>query len=109
MGRVRMPDRKRIAVNLGADFDAQAIWLGSFNMAIQSLMHRGQFGAKVGLPRLLEVWERYGVMTSVFAPGHSVDTFPRSCVAWSMPGTRSDTTGATTRTRRRSPVRPRRS
>lgn len=29
-----------------------------------------------GLARLLEVWERYGVMTSVFAPGHSVDTFP---------------------------------
>jgi hypothetical protein len=59
MGRVRMPDGKRIAVNLGADFDAQAIWLGSFNMPIQSLMHRGQFGAEVGLPRLLEVWERY--------------------------------------------------
>jgi peptidoglycan-N-acetylglucosamine deacetylase len=76
MGRVRMPDGKRIAVNLGADFDAQAIWLGSFNMPIQSLMQRGQFGAEVGLPRLLEVWERYGVTTSVFAPGHSVDTFP---------------------------------
>ena len=36
MGRVRMPDGKRIAVNPGADFDAQAIWLGSFNMPIQS-------------------------------------------------------------------------
>jgi hypothetical protein len=62
-----MPEGKRIAVNLGADFDAQAIWLGSFNMPIQSLMQRGQFGAEVGLPRLLEVWERYGVTTSVFA------------------------------------------
>jgi hypothetical protein len=31
-----MPDGKRIAVTLGADFDAQAIWLGSFNMPIQS-------------------------------------------------------------------------
>jgi hypothetical protein len=109
MGRVRMPDGKRIAVNLGADFDAQAIWLGSFNMPIQSLMHRGQFGAEVGLPRLLEVWERYGEMTSVFAPGTRSTPSPRSCVAWSMPGTRSDTTGTTTRTRRRSPVRPRRS
>jgi hypothetical protein len=109
MGRVRMPDGMRIAVNLGADFDAQAIWLGSFNMPIQSLMQRGQFGAEVGLPRLLEVWERYGVMTSVFAPGTRSTPSPRPCVAWSMPGTRSDTTGATTRTRRRSPVRPRRS
>jgi hypothetical protein len=87
-----MPDGKRIAVNLGADFDAQAIWLGSFNMPIQSLMQRGQFGAEVGLPRLLEVWERYGEMTSVFAPGTRSTPSPRSCVAWSMAGTRSDTT-----------------
>jgi hypothetical protein len=76
MGRVRMPDGKRIAVNLGADFDAQAIWLGSFNMPIQSLMQRGQFGAEVGLAspaRGLGALRRndLGVRS-----GHSVDTFP---------------------------------
>lgn len=76
MGKVTLPPGKKIAVNLGVDFDAQCIWLGSFNYLTPSFMSRGQFGAEVGVPRLLELFKRKGITTSFYIPGHTVDTFP---------------------------------
>ncbi len=79
MGRLRLPKGKRIAVNLGVDFDAQSLWLGAFNMPTPAMMARGEFGAVVGVPRLLELFDRYGVKTTFFTPGHTIDTFPDLC------------------------------
>ena len=31
-GKVKLPPGKKVAVNLGCDFDAQSIWDGSFNL-----------------------------------------------------------------------------
>jgi peptidoglycan/xylan/chitin deacetylase (PgdA/CDA1 family) len=76
MGKIALPEGKKIAVNLGVDFDAQCIWLGSFNYLTPSFMSRGQFGAEVGVPRLLDLFERKGITTSFYIPGHTVDTFP---------------------------------
>ena len=76
MGKVALPPGKKIAVNLGVDFDAQCIWLGSFNYLTPSFMSRGQFGAEVGVPRLLDLFKRKGITTSFYIPGHTVDTFP---------------------------------
>jgi hypothetical protein len=42
-------------------------------------MSRGEFGAEVGTPRLLELYDRFNVTTSWFTPGHTVDTFPDTC------------------------------
>ena len=39
-------------------------------------MSRGQFGAEVGVPRLLDVFKRKGITTSFYIPGHTVDMFP---------------------------------
>jgi peptidoglycan/xylan/chitin deacetylase (PgdA/CDA1 family) len=79
MGHVQLPQGKRIAVNLGTDFDAQCLWLGAFNKPSPSYMSRGEFGAEVGVPRLLELYDRFDVTTSWFTPGHTVDTFPDAC------------------------------
>jgi peptidoglycan/xylan/chitin deacetylase (PgdA/CDA1 family) len=79
MGHVQLPQGKRIAVNLGTDFDAQCLWLGAFNKPSPSYMSRGEFGAEVGTPRLLELYDRFDVKTSWFTPGHTVDTFPDAC------------------------------
>lgn len=81
MGHLQLPPGKKIAVNLGTDFDAQALWLGAFNRPSPSAMSRGQFGAEVGVPRLLDLYRRYEVTTTWFTPGHSVDTFPEQCRA----------------------------
>ena len=79
MGRLDLPPGKRIAVNLGVDFDAQSIWLGAFNIPTPAMMARGEFGAMVGAPRLLELYRRYGIRSTWFTPGHTIDTFPEVC------------------------------
>ena len=79
MGHLQLPEGRRIAVNLGTDFDAQSLWLGGFNNPSPSYMSRGEFGAKVGVPRLLELYARFGVKTTWFTPGHTVDTFVAEC------------------------------
>jgi peptidoglycan/xylan/chitin deacetylase (PgdA/CDA1 family) len=76
MGSLRLPDGKRLAVALGIDFDAQAIWMGSFGWTSPAYMHRGEFGALVGAPRLLKLFEKHGVLTTWAIPGHTIDTFP---------------------------------
>jgi peptidoglycan-N-acetylglucosamine deacetylase len=37
---------------------------------------RGEFGPRVGAPRLLEVFRRHGIRTSWYVPGHTIETFP---------------------------------
>lgn len=81
MGHIQLPPGKRIAVNLGVDFDAQSLWLGAFNNPSPAMMARGEFGAEVGVPRLLEVFKRAGIKTTWFTPGHTVDTFTDACKA----------------------------
>jgi peptidoglycan/xylan/chitin deacetylase (PgdA/CDA1 family) len=39
-------------------------------------MSRGEFGAVVGTPRLLELFGRYGITTTWCVPTHTVQTFP---------------------------------
>ncbi|MXP21779.1 polysaccharide deacetylase family protein [Gordonia sp. HNM0687] len=81
MGHLQLPPGKKIAVSLGTDFDAQCLWLGGFNRPTPSFMSRGEFGAKVGVPRLLDLYKQFDVRTTWFVPGHSVDTFTEECKA----------------------------
>lgn len=80
MGKLKLPQGKKIAVNLGVDFDAQSLWLGAFNMPSPAMMARGEFGAAVGVPRLLELYKRYDIKTTFFVPGHTIDTFTEACL-----------------------------
>ncbi|MGW5715263.1 polysaccharide deacetylase family protein [Amycolatopsis sp. NPDC003865] len=75
---IRMPDGKRLAVCLSPDFDAQSVWMGTFRSQSQSLMSRGEFGAEVGAPRLLELFRRYGIRTTWCVPTHTMQTFPKA-------------------------------
>jgi peptidoglycan-N-acetylglucosamine deacetylase len=78
-GKVRLPEGKRVAVNIGCDFDAQSIWIGSFNLTSPAYMARGEFGAEVAAPRLLKLFNKYKIKTTWCIPGHTVDTFPEIC------------------------------
>ncbi|MEU9456089.1 polysaccharide deacetylase [Streptomyces sp. NPDC048277] len=70
-----MPEGKRLAISLGPDFDAHSVWMGTFRATSQSLLSRGEFGAEVGVPRLLETFERYGITTTWSVPTHTIQTF----------------------------------
>ncbi len=39
-------------------------------------LSRGEFGAVVGAPRLLDLFRRYSIETTWFVPGHTAETFP---------------------------------
>ncbi|NLT58426.1 MAG: polysaccharide deacetylase [Clostridiales bacterium] len=78
-GKVTLPAGKRVAVNIGCDFDAFTVWMTTFNETSQAYMSRGEYGAEVGVPRLLKLFEKHGVKASFCIPGHTADTFPDAC------------------------------
>jgi peptidoglycan-N-acetylglucosamine deacetylase len=78
-GKVKLPPGKRIAVSISCDFDAMSSWIGSQNLTSPAYMSRGEFGAEVGTPRLLKLFDKYQLKTTWFIPGHTVDTFTDKC------------------------------
>lgn len=68
---------KEIKVCVGTDIDAVAGWIGSYGgQDSPADIQRGMFSGEVGIPRLLRLFEKYGIYTTFFAPGHSIETFP---------------------------------
>jgi peptidoglycan-N-acetylglucosamine deacetylase len=68
---------KDIQVCLGVDVDAVAGWLGSYGgQDSPNDIQRGMFAGEVGSPRLVRLFARFGIRTSWFIPGHSIETFP---------------------------------
>ena len=71
---------KRILCAFGVDLDAVGGWLGSYGGEDSpDDISRGLFAGEVGTPRLLKLFERLGIKTTWFIPGHSAETFPDEC------------------------------
>lgn len=69
---------KEILVSYGVDVDAVAGWLGSYGGENSPLdISRGLFAGEVGVPRLLDLFDKYGITVTFFIPGHSIETFPK--------------------------------
>ncbi len=64
-------------VCLTFDFDAVSIWVSTFKQVSASPVSRGEFGPRVGIPRLLELLRRKNVHATFFVPGHTAVSFPR--------------------------------
>ncbi|MFT3688538.1 polysaccharide deacetylase family protein [Paenirhodobacter sp.] len=68
---------KEILVGFGVDVDAVAGWLGSYGGEDSpDDISRGLFAGEVGSIRLLDLFDKMGIKTTWFIPGHSVETFP---------------------------------
>jgi len=68
---------KEILCGFGVDVDAVAGWLGSYGGEDSpDDISRGLFAGEVGVPRLLKLFDRFGIQTTWFVPGHSIETFP---------------------------------
>jgi peptidoglycan/xylan/chitin deacetylase (PgdA/CDA1 family) len=73
---------KDIKILIGVDVDAVAGWLGSYGGEDSpNDIQRGVFAGEVGTPRLLQLFERYGLRSTWFIPGHSIETFPAEMAA----------------------------
>ena len=70
-----LPAGKRLAVAIAADFDAQSLWMAA-GLTSPAYLSRGEFGAEVGVPRVLDLFRRYTVRATFCTPGHSLVTYP---------------------------------
>ncbi len=74
--------KKEIFCSFGIDVDAVAGQIGSYvGGDSPSDISRGIFAGEVGSPRLLKLFDKLGVRTSWFIPGHSIETFPKEMKA----------------------------
>jgi peptidoglycan/xylan/chitin deacetylase (PgdA/CDA1 family) len=62
-------------VCLSFDFDALSVWL-AYDRVTPAMLNRGEYGARVGVPRVLELLRRREVPATFFIPGHTVESFP---------------------------------
>ncbi|QYE35623.1 MULTISPECIES: polysaccharide deacetylase family protein [Sphingosinicellaceae] len=73
---------KEILCSFGVDVDAVAGWLGSYGGEDSpDDISRGLFAGEVGSLRLLKMFNRWGIRTTWFIPGHSIETFPEQMKA----------------------------
>jgi peptidoglycan/xylan/chitin deacetylase (PgdA/CDA1 family) len=67
-------------VCLTFDFDAMSVWFG-YDHTTPAMLYRGEYGARVGVPRLLDLLRQRGILATFFVPGHTIDSFPEAAEA----------------------------
>ncbi|MEJ5197993.1 MAG: polysaccharide deacetylase [Anaerolineae bacterium] len=71
-----VPSNDSWTVCLTFDFDALSVWLAGFPPATPAKLARGEYGARVGVPRILALLANYGIGATFFVPGHTAESFP---------------------------------
>ncbi|MFC2015455.1 polysaccharide deacetylase [Chloroflexota bacterium] len=64
------------SVCLTFDFDALSVWLVDHPHASPATLSRGEYGARVGIPRILKLLAEYDLPATFFVPGHTAESFP---------------------------------
>ena len=64
-------------VCLTFDFDAVSLWYTSMKAATPTPLSRGEFGALVGLPRVLDLLARHALPATFFVPAHTAASYPQ--------------------------------
>jgi peptidoglycan/xylan/chitin deacetylase (PgdA/CDA1 family) len=82
--KIAYPEGIRIAVNFTADFDAMLL-RRLMNEPPQQLA-KGEFGGRVGIWRLIELFDSHNVKATIFTPGRIAELYPRAVKAASASG-----------------------
>src|SRR5919198_6682717 len=70
------PDGVRIAVNFTADFDAMLLRRVLNEPPLQ--LAKGEFGGRVGIWRLIELFDSHGIKATIFTPGRACELYPQA-------------------------------
>ena len=70
------PDGARIAVNFTADFDAMLFRRILNEPALQ--LAKGEFGGRVGIWRLIELFDTHDIKATIFTPGRICELYPQA-------------------------------
>jgi peptidoglycan/xylan/chitin deacetylase (PgdA/CDA1 family) len=75
LNEVRWPHGAQCAVMLSFDFDAETLWLSrdASNAKRPGTLSQGTYGAKVGVPKIIETLEEAGVPGTFFVPGWTAE------------------------------------
>ncbi len=73
---IHVQKETRSTVCLTFDFDAVSLWFGTFDNFGYQAVGRGEFGARVGVERILALLEDTGVTSTWFVPGHTAESWP---------------------------------
>jgi peptidoglycan-N-acetylglucosamine deacetylase len=63
-------------VCLTFDFDAVSLWISSFRQTTATPISRGEYGANVGLGRVLRLLDEKEVKATFFVPAHTAAAYP---------------------------------
>jgi peptidoglycan/xylan/chitin deacetylase (PgdA/CDA1 family) len=74
-------NKKSHTVCLTFDFDALSVWLSDCASVTPAMLSRGEYGARVGLPRILALLAAHDVPATFFVPGHTAESFPAAVEA----------------------------
>ncbi len=66
---------KKCGVVLSFDFDAESMWL-SVQPTRPTLLSRGEYGARVGVPRILSLLDKYDIQATFFVPADTARRHP---------------------------------
>ena len=72
----RWPAGVRIAVNVTADFDVMLLRRLLNEPALQ--LAKGEFGGRVGIWRLLELFASHDIKATIFTPGRICELYPQA-------------------------------
>ena len=78
------PRGARIAVNFTADFDAML--LRRLNNEPPMQLAKGEFGGRVGIWRLIELFDAHDIKATIFTPGRICELYPQALKAASESG-----------------------
>lgn len=76
--KVNWPNGAQVAVMLTFDFDAETLWTSRdpANAKRPGILSQGRYGANVGVPMILETLQDFGLRSTFFVPGWTVENHP---------------------------------
>src|SRR3954454_17813774 len=82
--KVTWPNGARIAVNVTADFDTML--LRRLLTEPPQQLAKGEFGGRVGIWRLIDLFDSHDIKATIFTPGRICELYPDSLKAASASG-----------------------
>ncbi len=70
------PNGARVAVSLSFDVDTEAVWLGFIGQSSPSYMSRGEYGARVGMRRIIKLLDKHDIPATFFIPAMTMELHP---------------------------------
>ena len=75
---MKWPDGMQSALALTFDFDAESLWLANNprHKELPGILSLGKYGAKVGVPKILELLRQEDIRATFFVPGWTAEQYP---------------------------------